>query len=807
MQVVLNVSEKSPTLWMFLSRLCIVLIFLYFHCLAGAPCLFAQSMGQLSGYVRDTRTQEPLIGATVFLENTSLGGTTNVNGFYTIENIPPQTYNVTASYVGYQSATRYNVVIRSAGNPALNVELQETADQLNEVVVEASPFEKSSETPNSIQRLSQEEIATYPGGNNDIAKVVQSLPGVSGSVGFRNDVIIRGGAPNENVYYLDGVEIPNINHFATQGSAGGPVGLLNVSFIEGVTLSTSSFPAQYDNVLSGVLQFDQRNGNAQERRGNFRLGASEAALTLEGPLWMPADDSLARTTFIASVRRSYLQFLFKLIDLPFLPDYWDYQYKINHQIDDRNEIYLTGIGSIDDFSINPPQEATQEQQAILEQVPIIRQWTSTLGLSWRKRFRQGKGFMRTTLSGNILHNDFRQFADNEAQTGLLFNNNSTEDENKLRFEITRFLNAWTLSSGFLAQHSRYSNTTTDEINAVAYTTTTRFYRFGLFSQVSRPFLKERLNASLGIRADGNTFTDDGMDVSQTLSPRLSLSYWLAPRWTLNASVGRYYKIPPYTLLGFKDSQGNYANRDARYIRSNHWVTGLEYLPRKSTRITIEGFFKRYAYYPVSVRKGVSLANLGGDFEVLGNEDVVSNGRGRAYGVELLLQQKLNRNFYGILAYTLYWSAFTGLEKDLYIPSVWDNRQLITFTGGYKLPRNWEAGLRMRYLGSTPYAPVDLEASAATYPTLLKEYNRLGDVRLAPFNQTDIRIDKKWNFAQWTLNLFVEIQNVFGSALPQPPTYTLQRDDNGQVLMPQQLIEVTEVNNSARVPTLGLVIDI
>uniref|UniRef100_UPI004048D696 TonB-dependent receptor plug domain-containing protein n=1 Tax=Roseivirga sp. TaxID=1964215 RepID=UPI004048D696 len=239
--------------------------------------------------------------------------------------------------------------------------------------------------------LSREEIATYPGGNNDIAKVVQSLPGVSGSVGFRNDVIIRGGAPSENVYYLDGVEIPNINHFATQGSAGGPVGLLNVSFIEDVTLSTSAFAARYDNALSGVLQFNQRNGNSRNRNLNFRLGASEAALTFEGPLTLPKENEQAKTTFIVSARRSYLQFLFKLIGLPFLPDYWDYQYKINHKIDDKNEINLIGIGSIDDFKVNTPDDITEEQQATLDQIAIIKQWTSTVGISWKHKLESGFG--------------------------------------------------------------------------------------------------------------------------------------------------------------------------------------------------------------------------------------------------------------------------------------------------------------------------------------------------------------------------------------------------------------------------------
>lgn len=781
-----------------------LLLFITF--LAFPQWLLGQSTGEISGFVRDARTEEPLIGVTVRLEDSALGSTTDINGFYTIKNIPAQSFNITASYVGYQSSTRYNVVVRSGGNPNLNFTLEEAVDELSEVVVQASPFEKRSETPNSIQRLSQEEIATYPGGNNDIARVVQSLPGVSGSVGFRNDVIIRGGAPNENVYYLDGVEIPNINHFATQGSAGGPVGLLNVSFIEGVTLSTSSFPAQYDNVLSGVLQFDQRNGDPQNRRLNFRLGASEAALTLEGPLFKkPAEDSLANTTFIFSVRRSYLQFLFQLIDLPFLPDYWDYQYKINHKIDDRNEINLIGIGSLDDFQINPPDDITPDQQATLDQVPVIQQWTSTIGVSWRKRFREGKGFFRATLSGNILNNDFRQYADNVNETDLVFRNESVEDENKLRFELTNFLNDWTLNSGFLAQYSRYENTTSDIVNDVSFETNLDFFRYGVFAQASRSFFNERFTPSFGFRVDGNTFTDDGNNVLNTFSPRVSLAYNASSRWTLNASWGRYYKILPYTVLGFQNQDGEFANRDGDYIRSDHYVAGLEFLPRRSTRLTLEGFYKDYANYPISVRDGVSLANLGGDFSVLGNEEIITDGRGQTYGLEFLLQQKLARNFYGILAYTLYWSEFTGIDG-IYRPSLWDNRHLLTFTGGYKLPRNWEIGLRVRYLGPAPFAPVDIETSTDTYPIFFFDYDELGDTRLGAFNQTDIRVDKKWNFTDWTLNLFLEIQNILGSNLPQPPSYVLARTDAGQVAQPRNLVEIDEANNSATLPTIGIVID-
>ncbi len=770
--------------------------------------LQAQNNGKIEGTVKDVRTGELLIGVAVQVEGTQIGGVTDVNGFYQIADVPATTYNLTASYIGYKNSTQFGVVVRSGGTTDINFQLEETTSELEDVTVIANPFEKVDETPLSIQRLSQEEVATYPGGNNDIAKVVQSLPGVSGSAaGFRNDVIIRGGAPNENVYYLDGIEIPNINHFATQGSAGGPVGLLNVSFFEGVTLSSSSFGAQYDNVLSGVLQFDQRDGNRREVEGNVRVSASEAALTVEGPLFK-GDKEMSNTSYIASVRRSYLQFLFNIIDLPFLPDYWDYQYKVTHKLSKFDELIFTGVGSIDDLAINAPEEFSPEQQATLDQLPIIRQWTTTSGLSWRRRFKDYSGYMLTSLSTNILNNNFQQYEDNVNEQGLYFNNDSREWETKLRYEYTRFSGLWEFRSGFTAQHAFYSNATLNLVNDFAFDNSIDFYRYGFFGQANRSFFTDQLNISGGFRFDGNTFTDNGNDILRTFSPRLSASLKLddAEKWTLNASVGRYFKIPPYTILGFVDNQGNLANRSVEYIQSDHYVAGIEYLLNRSARITVEGFYKQYDNYPVSNTDSVSLANLGGGFEVLGNEPVSSVGLGRTYGVELLFQQKLSRNFYGILALTFYKSEYTGFDRDEYLSSVWDNGQLITFTGGYKFGKNWEVSLRVRYLGETPYAPIDQQATLANYPAIVRDYQRLGEVQLGAFNQTDVRIDKKFNFKNWTLDIFLDVQNVLASQLPSEPSFGLDRDGDGNVITPEALVQIEEVDNSSVLPSLGIVID-
>lgn len=767
-----------------------------------------QGQGEISGLVKDAKTGETIPGATVQVLETTLGAITDGNGFYTIKNIPTKTYSVQASFVGYETVIKYNIVVKSGGIPDLNFELKEAISELGEVVVTANPFEKIAETPLSIQRLSAEEIATYPGGNNDIAKVVQSLPGVSGSIGgFRNDVIIRGGAPNENVYYLDGIEIPNINHFSTQGSAGGPVGLLNVSFFEGVTLATSAFGAQYDNVLSGVLQFDQRNGNNRDLKTNIRIGSSETALTFEGPLLKKGKES-SNTSFIVSARRSYLQLIFELIGLPILPDYWDYQYKITHKFDDYNELIITGLGSVDDFRVNDLDEFDPEQQATQDQVPIIRQKSNTIGASWKSRFKDGSGFTRLTLSNNRLSNDFRRFTDNLNQTGLFFKNESVEMETKLRFNYTKFLSNWTVSGGASLQNADYSNQTIDNVNNFQFDNSINFFRYGLFGQANRTFNDERLSLSLGLRLDGNTFTEDGNNVFRTLSPRISGSYTFdeARKWSLNASVGRYYKIPPYTILGFTNNNGDFANQNAKYIRSDHAVLGLEYLVTPSARFTLEGFYKRYDDYPVSIVNQVSLANLGADFSVLGNEPIASVGLGRTYGLEFLYQKKFTNNYYAILAYTWYRSEYTAFDRDVFLPSSWDSRHLLTFTGGYKFGKNWELSVRTRYLGTTPFAPVDEAATLANYPSIITDYSRIGEQRLDAFSQTDLRIDKKWNFENWTLDIFLEIQNVFSQQIPDVPQFGLARDGIGTELSPRMLIQIIDLEGSSVLPSIGVVID-
>ena len=768
--------------------------------------LMAQN-GELRGTITNKKTGEPLFGATVFLIDTDYGAATNSDGQYILSEIPGNTYNIRVSFIGYQTQIIYNVVIRSEGNIDVDVQLQQAEIELNEVVVSVNPFTKLETTPLSIQNLNQQEITSYPGGNNDIAKVIQSFPGVSGSIaGFRNDVIIRGGAPNENVYYLDGIEIPTINHFSTQGSAGGPVGLLNVSFFEGVTLSASSFAASYDNVLSGVLEFDQRNGNSRKFVGNFRLGSSESALTFEGPLFK-SDKSEANTSYIISVRRSYLQLLFQAIGLPFLPDYWDYQYKVTHQINSNNELLFTGVGSIDNFSVNELNEFDAEQKAIQDQVPVLEQQSNTIGFRWRHRFNDNR-LMDVIVSQNNLYNQFSRFTDNVNKQGIYFQNDANEIERKLRHQFKIFSGLWTYAFGYSVQQVYYDNTTQDLVNNRDFITDLIFLRYGAHLQASARGLKDRLQFSAGIRVDDNDFMRDRVGLFRQLSPRISYSYKLVSsgQLTWNQSWGIYYKIPPYTILGFEDNTGIWVNRKTKYIRSEHFVGGFEYVINESARMTLEAFYKKYSNYPISVADEVSLANKGGGFEVFGSELIQSNGLGRTQGIELLFQQKFTGNWYGIASFTWFKSEFSGNDLT-YRPSLWDNQLLISALAGYKLQNNWEINSRYRYLGRAPFVPINLDQTLEFYPAIIKDYSSIGQNRLNAYNQVDIRVDKKWSYTAWSLDVFFEVQNILGNANPEEPNYGLARDETGEVVIPERLVQVNTSTSVNVLPSIGLVVNL
>jgi len=753
---------------------------------------FAQSTGTVQGSVIDKNTLETLIGAIVQVEGTSYGVATDIDGNFKISGIPVGSYTVKASLVGYKTITRFNVNITSGNAQIINFQLDNSLTDLKAVEITFDKNRSASAvdmvTPLSVQTLTTEEIRSNPGGNFDISKVVQVLPGVAGAAGasFRNDIIIRGGAPNENVYYLDGIEIPVLNHFQTQGSSGGPAGILNVSFIEDVKLSSSAFDARFDNALASVFQFKQRDGNKDRFSGNLRTSSSEVAATLEGPI-------SPKTTFLLSARRSYLQLLFELIDLPIRPNYWDFQYKISHKFNEKTTLTVLGVGAIDEFSLVAPKESTPDNTYILNATPVINQWNYTVGAGVRRLI--DNGFVNVTLSRNMFNNEIDRFEnrDDSDEANRILKIRSQEIENKFRIDVNKYKNGWKWSYGAMAQFVKFNNELYNRIVkgqtltngtiipevVLNYNSKIDFFKYGAFGQVSKRFFENKFLVSAGLRTDMNSFTENGNNPLQTLSPRVSVSWNFKPKWNLNASVGTYYKIPTYTVLGFRDSSNTLVNRNTEYIRSTHYVTGFEFLPKEDLRFTLEGFYKRYSNYPVSVRDGISLANQGGGFDVLGNEPVTSTGGGETYGFEFYVQQKLVKKIFAVFSYTFVRSKFSGADGEL-IASAWDYRHLISGLLGRKFKKGWEIGLKYRFAGGAPYTPFDATLSQLNFPTTgvgVLDFNQLNTLRLIDFNQFDFRLDKKFYFKRSTLDLYMDIVNAFGFANPALPNYSFKRNED------------------------------
>ena len=797
--------------------------FTYTLLVVFALSLSAFSQGIIRGRIFNPVNNQAVPFANVLVMETELGAISDEEGFYEIVNVTPGLYNVRASFVGYKTATAYEVQVTQAKPVQLDFALAEDASELSEVVV-SSEFSRSEETPLSVRKLNSNEIERYPGGNRDISRVIQSLPGVASTASFRNDIIIRGGAPNENKFFVDEIEVPVINHFATQGSSGGPVGILNVNLIKNVDLIAGGFPANRMDAMSSFFEFTLKEGRRDKMATQLTLGASELTLSNEGPIG-------EKTTYLVSARRSYLQGLFRLIGLPFLPTFNDFQVKTTTKLNEKTELTFIGVGAIDNFVLNQdvPEEETDDERAdrlyLLDVLPIQSQWNYTTGLKL-KRFREN-GFWTFVLSRNMLNNEAYKYAGNDEsnESNLLFRYISQESENKFRAENSIFGKGYTLKYGVNYQYSRYFINNFDRATLASsgqiidVESTSNFNQYGAFISGSKNFYNDRLLVTGGVRIDGADFAETASNPLNQISPRVSFSYQLKPNLFATANAGIYYQKPAYTVLGFQDNEGVLVNRenDVRFIRNSQLIAGIEFVvPEKNRRFTAEAFYKRYNNYPSSIRNGIALANLGADFGVIGNEPVASNAEGRAYGIEFLAQQRLFNNFYGIAAVTLVRSEFTNPNTEGFIPSSWDNKFIVSLTAGKRFGNNWEIGARWRFLGGTPYTPFNAEESALISNWDLRgqpifDFTQINAIRLPAFHQLDLRLDKKYYFKNWNFNWYVDIQNAYNFQAEQPPLLVPVRDSGEKILVDpadpmRYQLRFLENTAGTLLPTIGIIVE-
>ena len=771
--------------------------------------LWAQPVHQVKGTVIDKSSRQPLEFINVMIVGLNKGGVTNAEGKFSIEQVPPGIYRLQASAIGYKTVTTPEYIL-STRDLHIQIEMEENQTELEGVTITASPFRRDIESPVSLRIIGLQEIEKSPGANRDISRIVQSYPGVAFSpIGYRNDLIVRGGSPSENRFYLDGVEIPNINHFSTQGASGGPVGILNADLIREVNFYTGAFPTDKGNALSSVLDFKLRDGDMERNSVKATLGASEVSLASNGHLGK-------KTSYLVSVRQSYLQFLFDMLGLPFLPTFTDAQFKLKTRFDAQNELTVLGLGGIDKMKLNTKAD-DEDNEYILSYLPKIQQETFTLGAVYRHY--AGAHVQSVIASHSYLNNRNTKYRQNDESNpdNLTLRLRSTEQNTQFRLENSSSFRNWKVTVGANLDYSQYSNTTfqkvyTDHAQTFDYHTYLDIMRWGLFGTINYTSIDERFTASLGLRTDANNYSAAMKDMTDQLSPRLSLSYQLTEHWSLSGNAGLYYQLPPYTALGFKNNNGLYANKYAlRYMQVSQGSIGINWRKGDTFEVSLEGFYKDYDKIPLSVADGIPLTCKGNDYGVIGNELLTSTAQGRSYGAELLLKWLIAKKLNLASSFTLFKSEYRNNKESEYIAPAWDNRFIFNLRGTYNLPRHWSVGMKVSCIGGAPYTPYDADKSSLVTAWNAQgkpyyDYTRYNEERLPAFTQVDIRIDKTFYLKRCMLGFYIDLQNIAGSKLKQADVLMstgVIKNPDAPIAGQRYVMKSVKQESGTLLPTLGI----
>jgi ferric aerobactin receptor len=763
----------------------------------------------VKGTVIDKSSRQPLEFINVMIVGLNKGGVTDAEGKFSIEQVPPGIYRLQASAIGYKTVTTPEYIL-STRDLHIQIEMEENQTELEGVTITASPFRRDIESPVSLRIIGLQEIEKSPGANRDISRIVQSYPGVAFSpIGYRNDLIVRGGSPSENRFYLDGVEIPNINHFSTQGASGGPVGILNADLIREVNFYTGAFPTDKGNALSSVLDFKLRDGDMERNSVKATLGASEVSLASNGHLGK-------KTSYLVSVRQSYLQFLFDMLGLPFLPTFTDAQFKLKTRFDAQNELTVLGLGGIDKMKLNTKAD-DEDNEYILSYLPKIQQETFTLGAVYRHY--AGAHVQSVIASHSYLNNRNTKYRQNDESNpdNLTLRLRSTEQNTQFRLENSSSFRNWKVTVGANLDYSQYSSTTfqkvyTDHAQTFDYHTYLDIMRWGLFGTINYTSIDERFTASLGLRTDANNYSAAMKDMTDQLSPRLSLSYQLTEHWSLSGNAGLYYQLPPYTALGFKNNNGLYANKYAlRYMQVSQGSIGINWRKGDTFEVSLEGFYKDYDKIPLSVADGIPLTCKGNNYGVIGNELLTSTAQGRSYGAELLLKWLIAKKLNLASSFTLFKSEYRNNKESEYIASAWDNRFIFNLRGTYNLPRHWSVGMKVSCIGGAPYTPYDADKSSLVTAWNAQgkpyyDYTRYNEERLPAFTQVDIRIDKTFYLKRCMLGFYIDLQNIAGSKLKQADVLMstgVIKNPDAPIAGQRYVMKSVKQESGTLLPTLGI----
>lgn len=714
--------------------------------------LAAQDKGSITGTVTDKETQGPVNEASVQIVNTEFRTVTNSAGKFEFKDIPLGNYELRVSSLGYETVVKTDVVILSSRPANADIELTISNITTQQIVVEGKYFQRPTDVNTSSYNLDFEEVRRTPGAVEDISRMVQIMPGVSPANDQRNDLIVRGGSPAENLTMIDGIEIPNVNHYPTQGSSSGPIGMINVKFINDVNFSTGGFSARYGDKLSSVMDIRFREGYRKKFLTDINLSTAGFGGIFEGPLFT------RKGSFLISVRKSYLNLIKGAIRLAAVPDYWDFNLKTVYDFSKNTKLTFTGIGGIDKITFEGEASDVSDDNPYGKAKGNQEQFTA--GFNLKNLFK--KGYVQTVLANssafsNIENHDLRTDA-------MKFYYDSYETDLNLKSELFYQINsANNIIIGGSGRYIKFKNETFYVADTTAFGDTIpetnvnikeNYQKASAFTQYTLKLFKDKLILNAGLRFDYFS----GINDNTAVSPRFGLSYNIFPATTISASTGIFRQSPEYLWL-----TSDPRNKNLKFIQADHFVLGLEHLFSPELRLSVEAYYKNYSKYPVStlvptyVLIGAGTEN--GPNLLFGA--AVSEGKGYSKGIDISIHKKLTGNgIYGMINYSLSESKVEGLEGGLK-PGSFDYRHNFTIIAGYQLANDWLIGLKFRYTTGRPYTPYDIALSTFAGRGV-SDFSNFNGSRFKDYNRLDLRVDKKWNFKGLSIVSYIELQNVFNT---------------------------------------------
>jgi hypothetical protein len=705
--------------------------------------------GDLRGNVIEVDTRRPLPGVRVKIKGKPFETGTDANGRFVIPGVPVGSSAVEFIHPAYNPVVKTDIVIRSKRITYVLAELKYNLVIHEEVTTTTGYFNKEAQLqPISSISYSYEEIRRAPGSAGDISRVVSVLPGVGKITDKVVGLVIRGGSPMENGFFIDNIEIPNINHFPSKGTTSGHIGLLNTDFIQDVSLLTGGFSALYGDKLSSVMEIRLRDGNVNGSDLQFDLNMAGLGFTSEGPL--PGK----KGSWMFSGRRSFLELVADMMkESADIPIYSDIQGKINYSISENSHITLLGIMGSDKINFPEDNPKVMEKSVYGD----VKFFENTTGINWFYMWGNN-GYSNTSIAYSYqkynmdfyeVDTDERMVIDQSSEQSIRLRNINVykfNESNKIEFGLQgRYM-----TDNYVYFLGNYTDNVGNNITEVSRDIRTSTWKYsGFLNYTWHPF--SRLTLNPGIRADYFAYNKHFH-----ISPRFSFSYKLSSRTFINGAAGTYYQYLPLLFL-FQDE----VRKDLKDPLAYHVIFGIEHLMSPSTRLTVEIYDKEYQNFPLTPSKpSVFIVDefsigTGGTWE---HEQLMDTGKARSYGIECMIQKKKACKFYGLISASYFRTRYRGLDG-IWRNRMYDNRYIFAVEGGYKPRRSWEINLRWIFAGGSPFTPFDIDASGAARTGILDK-NNINGVRKPDYHSLNLRFDKHFHFRGSSLTLYLSIWNTY-----------------------------------------------